>query len=193
MNKNRFIQKFKSKSLKEIEVLYNDKERLSQDAITAIEYFINNPDLLKEDTNQTENSIQYTYQTTFKKPIIKYLIILFSTFNSLALFQIKTLRKEYIIEQPVFLILFGIFNLLILIVILRKKEKLGMQLTYLGFSILLLCSVAYINFYIIDQTRNHSFSINDINVPFIAFWIVISIKPEFLLQTEKISTLRQEF
>jgi len=188
LKKNKFIEKFKSKSKTELKYKVENPSLFDSEAVLAAKHILEN----FSDYEIVETSEKKQIEKPLIEPIFKekaffknkwiYRFALFSTsFTTILTFWLFTVREN------IDLLIWSIINFLFFIVLISSDKKTLPKLKLL--SIISLCFIVYryVIFYLsLEQNESFTFELKD--AKFIAIYLFIILGGELIIEIRKVQT-----
>ncbi|ALJ06541.1 hypothetical protein APS56_15985 [Pseudalgibacter alginicilyticus] len=181
MKENKFIEKFKHKPKSELEYKIENASLYETDAVEAAKYLLENYSELEniEIAENTQTEFQFKEKAFFKNKWI-YRLAVFSSFFIMAIsFWASDINESYD------LIIWGILNLLFLIVLISKHKKTLLLLKILSGGALCFLVYRYVNFYII-LGESDTFTLLIKDMKYLAVYLFIIFGGELIIENRKV-------
>ena len=181
MKENKFIEKFKEKPKSELEYKIENASQYEADAVAAAKYILENYTEFQniEIAENIQTEFQFKEKAFFKNKWIYRLAILSSFFIMAVSFWASNINESYD------LIIWGILNLLFLIVLISKHKKTLLFLKILSGGALCFLVYRYVNFYIVlGESDTFTLLIKDIK--YLAVYLFIIFGGELIIENRKV-------
>ena len=181
MKENKFIEKFKEKPKSELEYKIENASQYEADAVAAAKYILENYTEFQniEIAENIQTEFQFKEKAFFKNKWIYRLAILSSFFIMAVSFWASNINESYD------LIIWGILNLLFLIVLISKYKKTLLFLKILSGGALCFLVYRYVNFYIVlGESDTFTLLIKDIK--YLAVYLFIIFGGELIIENRKV-------
>jgi hypothetical protein len=186
LKENKFIDKFKQKTKSELEYKIENASQYDADAVEAAKYLLDNySEFRKEDiTENFQTEFQFKEKAFFKNKWI-YRLAIFSSFFIMSIsFWVSDINESYD------LIIWGVLNLLFLIVLISKYKKTLLFLKLLSGGALCFLVYRYVNYYIIlGESETFTLLIKDIK--YLAVYLFIIFGGELIIENRKIKIIKK--
>jgi hypothetical protein len=181
LKENKFIEKFKEKPKSELEYKIENASQYEADAVAAAKYILENYTEFQniEIAENIQTEFQFKEKAFFKNKWI-YRLAIFSSFFIMAVsFWASDINESYD------LIIWGILNLLFLIVLISKYKKTLLFLKILSGGALCFLVYRYVNFYIVlGESDTFTLLIKDIK--YLAVYLFIIFGGELIIENRKV-------
>jgi len=181
LKENKFIEKFKEKPKSELEYKIENASQYEADAVAAAKYILENYTEFQniEIAENIQTEFQFKEKAFFKNKWIYRLAILSSFFIMAVSFWASNINESYD------LIIWGILNLLFLIVLISKYKKTLLFLKILSGGALCFLVYRYVNFYIVlGESDTFTLLIKDIK--YLAVYLFIIFGGELIIENRKV-------
>jgi hypothetical protein len=181
LKENKFIEKFKEKPKSELEYKIENASQYEADAVAAAKYILENYTEFQniEIAENIQTEFQFKEKAFFKNKWIYRLAILSSFFIMAVSFWASNINESYD------LIIWGILNLLFLIVLISKHKKTLLFLKILSGGALCFLVYRYVNFYIVlGESDTFTLLIKDIK--YLAVYLFIIFGGELIIENRKV-------
>jgi hypothetical protein len=181
LKENKFIEKFKEKPKSELEYKIENASQYEADAVAAAKYILENYTEFQniEIAENVQTEIKFKEKAFFKNKWIYRLAILSSFFIMAVSFWASNINESYD------LIIWGILNLLFLIVLISKYKKTLLFLKILSGGALCFLVYRYVNFYIVlGESDTFTLLIKDIK--YLAVYLFIIFGGELIIENRKV-------
>jgi hypothetical protein len=188
LKKNKFIEKFKSKSKTELKYKVDNPSLFDSEAVLAAKHILENFSDYKVVEISDEKQVEKPFiepifkeKAFFKNKWIYRLALVSSLFMTVFYFWVFTVREN------IDFLIWSIINFLFFIVLISRDKKTLPKLKLL--SIISLCFIVYryVTFYLtLEQNESFTFELKD--VKFIAIFLFIILGGELMIEIRKVQT-----